>query len=71
MLADSVRRKPTPLTVWTVNRVLHQHPSDRAAWMALLESVQGAPTVSDEAVDKDLDATTLVRALGTWFGHPT
>ncbi|GAA3250201.1 hypothetical protein ACFO1B_39950 [Dactylosporangium siamense] len=51
LLADSVRRKPTPLTVWMVNRVLNQHPSDRAAWMELLESVQGAPTASDEAVN--------------------
>jgi hypothetical protein len=39
MLAESVRRKPTPLSVWMVNRILNVRPPDAEAWLALLRSV--------------------------------
>jgi hypothetical protein len=49
MLAQSVRRKPTPLSVWMVNRILNASPPDAEAWMALLRSVANNPVASDEA----------------------
>jgi hypothetical protein len=38
LLAESVRRKPSPLTVWMVNRILTTHPSDADAWLGLLRA---------------------------------
>jgi len=39
LLAQSVRRKPTPTSVWMINRILNANPPDAASWMALLQSV--------------------------------
>jgi hypothetical protein len=49
LLAESVRRKPTPLTVWMVNRVLNAGPADAGAWLELLAGVEQAPGASPEA----------------------
>ncbi|MEN3308589.1 MAG: hypothetical protein V7603_4791 [Micromonosporaceae bacterium] len=49
LLAESVRRKPTPLTLWMVNRVLNASPPDAADWLALLAHAAEAPGVSAEA----------------------
>ncbi len=46
-LAESVRRKPTPLSVWMVNRILNAEPADAAASMALLRSVAENPAASE------------------------
>jgi len=46
MLAESVRRKPTPLSVWMVNRILNARSPDSDSWMALLRSVADNPTAS-------------------------
>lgn len=51
-LAESIRRKPTPLTVWMVNRVLNAGPSDAPYWMDLLEGVERSSSASDEAVEE-------------------
>ncbi len=48
MLAQSIRRKPTPLSVWMVNRILNASPPDAESWMALLRSVANNPAASDE-----------------------
>jgi hypothetical protein len=48
LLAESVRRKPTPLSVWMVNRILNVRPPDAESWLALLRSVTGNPAASDE-----------------------
>ena len=47
LLAESVRRKPSPLTVWMVNRILNTQPPDRDVWLALLASVLQNPSASD------------------------
>jgi hypothetical protein len=36
LLAESVRRKPSPLTVWMVNRILNARSPDADAWLTLL-----------------------------------
>jgi hypothetical protein len=48
LLAESVRRKPTPLSVWMVNRILNVRPPDAETWMALLQSVADNAAASDE-----------------------
>jgi hypothetical protein len=48
LLADSVRRKPTPISVWMVNRILNGRPPDTKSWMALLRSVADNAAASDE-----------------------
>jgi hypothetical protein len=48
LLAESVRRKPTPLSAWMVNRILNVRPPDADSWLALLRSVAGNPAASDE-----------------------
>jgi hypothetical protein len=49
LLVESVGRKPTPLTVWMVNRVLNASPADPGAWLDLLAGVERTPGVSPEA----------------------
>lgn len=39
LLAESVRRKPTLLSVWMVNRILNREPPDAESWVILLRSV--------------------------------
>ena len=46
LLAESVRRKPTPLSVWMVNRILNAQPPDAESWLALLWSVADLPAAS-------------------------
>jgi hypothetical protein len=48
LLAQSVRRKPTPLSVWMVNRILNARPPDSESWLALLRSVGVNPAASAE-----------------------
>jgi hypothetical protein len=38
LLVESVRRKPSWLTVWMVNRILNAQPNDAHMWLALLRS---------------------------------
>jgi hypothetical protein len=52
LLAESVRRAPTPLTVWMVNRVLNENPDDRDFWIELLSGVERTSGASQEAVDE-------------------
>jgi hypothetical protein len=47
-LAESVRRKPTPLSVWMVNRILNVRPPDKEFWMALLRNAANNPAASEE-----------------------
>lgn len=46
MLADSVRRKPTPLSVWMINRILNARLPESKSWMTLLRSVADNPAAS-------------------------
>ena len=48
LLAESVRRKPTLLSVWMVNRILNVRPPEADSWLALLRGVADNPTASDE-----------------------
>ncbi len=48
-LVESIRRKPTPLSVWMINRILNAKPPDGEMWLALLRSVGDHPLASDEA----------------------
>ncbi len=45
-LVESVRRKPTSLSVWMVNRILNATPKDESAWLELLRSVADHPLAS-------------------------
>ena len=47
-LAESVRRKPTPLSAWMLNRLLNARPPDAGAWLDLLRSIAPHPMASDE-----------------------
>ena len=42
-LKESVRRKPTPLSVWMINRILNARPPYARSWVALLRSVANNP----------------------------
>jgi hypothetical protein len=62
MLAESVRRKPTPLTVWMVNRVLNANPQDADFWIDLLAGIERAPGVSAEAAAEARQFLTYQRS---------
>ena len=46
LLEESVRRRPSPLSVWMVNRILNTKPPDAESWLTLLRSVAAHPTAS-------------------------
>ena len=46
LLAESVSRKPTALTVWMVNRVLNGATKDRGKWMEILTIAADHPAAS-------------------------
>ena len=48
LLAQSVRRMPTPISVWMVNRILNARPPKAESWMALLRSVAQNAVASAE-----------------------
>jgi hypothetical protein len=48
LLAESVRRKPVPLTVWMVNRILNARPPDADLWLGLLRRVADNVSASAE-----------------------
>jgi hypothetical protein len=52
LLAESVRRKPAPLTIWMVNRVLNANPPDSHYWIQILETVDRTSGASREAVSE-------------------
>jgi hypothetical protein len=47
LLAESVRRKPSPLSVWMVNRILNTKPPDSDMWLALLASAKENPSATE------------------------
>jgi hypothetical protein len=50
LLAESLHRRPTPLTVWMANRVLNSDPPDAPAWLDLLRQAANHPAASADAV---------------------
>jgi hypothetical protein len=62
LLAESVRRKPTPLTIWMVNRVLNGKPSNRDYWIQILEGVQRNPVASSEAREESREFLAYQRS---------
>ncbi len=46
LLAESLRRKPSPLTVWMANRVLNTDPPDTPQWLDLLHRATEHPAAS-------------------------
>lgn len=54
LLADSLKRKPTDLTVWMVNRILNGEPADSAFWIdqlsAAAEHPSATPLVKEQAL---------------------
>jgi hypothetical protein len=49
LLAESLRRKPTPLTVWMANRVLNSGPPDVPEWLEFLRRAADHPAASAQA----------------------
>jgi hypothetical protein len=49
ILAESLHRKPTPLTVWMVNRLLNTDPSDASHWLELLRRTAEHSAASPKA----------------------
>ena len=47
MLAESVERKPTSLSIWMVNRILNGKTSDRERWLRLLALAADHPQASE------------------------
>lgn len=47
-LVASVQRKPSPLSVWMVNRILNTNRHDRDRWLELLRLAFGHPLSSDQ-----------------------
>ena len=56
-LIESVRRLPTPLSVWMVNRILNTTlpKARRESWLSLLEESLDRPDISDELRAEILD----------------
>ena len=48
-LVGSIHRKPTPLSVWMINRILNANPPDAGTWLALLRSVAEHSAATPEA----------------------
>jgi hypothetical protein len=46
LLIESLNRKPSPLAVWMVNRILNAKPSDKATWLKVLRNVADHPEAS-------------------------
>jgi hypothetical protein len=63
LLAESVRRKPSPLTVLMVNRILNTQPADSDVWLALLVGAMENPSASE--LTKSDAADFLQRQTGT------
>jgi hypothetical protein len=66
LLAESVDRKPSPLTVWMVNRLLNSDPMHPDLWLALLRRAAGHPGASPQT---RADARSFLRyqwATGPW-----
>src|SRR6266545_4242776 len=49
LLAESLPRKPSPLTVWMANRVLDSDPPDTPEWLELLRRSADHPAASAQA----------------------
>jgi hypothetical protein len=47
-LIESVRRKPTPLSVWMLNRILNARPDNWQLWLELLQNAVDHPAASEE-----------------------
>lgn len=54
-LVESVRRKPTTLTVWMINRILNAAPPDAESWLELLRTAadhtEASETTKAEAAE--------------------
>jgi hypothetical protein len=48
LLCVSLDRKPTPVTVWMVNRILNGRPADAGAWLERLQAAARHPLASAE-----------------------
>ncbi|MCG5445751.1 hypothetical protein NIE79_004272 [Micromonospora sp. NIE79] len=48
LLVESLRRKPTPLTVWMANRVLNGNPPDAPQWLQLIQEAASHPMASPQ-----------------------
>lgn len=62
-LGESMRRKPTALSVWMVNRLLNSDPADTELWLSLLRSVSDHPAATE--VTKMLARDFLSHQAGT------
>ena len=64
-LADSLRRKATPLTVWMANRILNQDPQDAGHWLALLRQAEQSGSSSPETVHEAREFLAYQRSRRT------
>jgi hypothetical protein len=60
-LAESMRRKPSSLSVWMVNRILNSYVSEdrRAFWLALLKRAAGDPELIESVRSDARDFLSL------------
>ncbi|MBQ1039791.1 hypothetical protein [Micromonospora sp. C81] len=63
-LWESMRRKPTALGAWMVNRVLNTNPPDAGRWLDLLASVDGHSKASESAVNEAQEFLRYQRSKG-------
>ncbi len=49
LLEDSIKRKPTMLSLWMVNRIANASSDDRGHWIALLRAATTHANASEEA----------------------
>jgi hypothetical protein len=49
LLQESMRRKPSALSVWMVNRILNSNPPDAQTWLTLLREAVSHPAASATA----------------------
>ena len=57
-LRESLRRKPTSLSLWMANRIANAHRPDRAEWVGVLEAIASDPGVRPDVRE---DAASFVR----------
>jgi hypothetical protein len=50
-LIDSIKRKPTELSVWMINRILNGNPENQDLWMSALKIAANHPLASESVKD--------------------
>ena len=62
-LVESLRRKPSPLALWMVNRILNGRPENADSWLALLRTSIEHPAASPAT---RASATEFLKHQASW-----